>query len=476
MIADLYGPERRSLPDDVLIEIFHFCRISVISDLGGRLQWCKNWHQLVHVCQRWRFVIFGSPLGLNLQILCTAKVPARKLLNVWPALPLHIYFDPKGWNPKDNSDNLIAALEHPDRVREVDITSPPDSLCGRILAVMQEPFPVLTRLSFRRLLHLPGTFLNGSTPCLEYLFLSGVSFPSLPRLLLSATDLTSLNLNKIPNIGYIPPETMATSLPTLTRLESLTIAFDSLTPHPKRRNRRLPPPTRSVLPALTWFDFQGVSEYLEVLAGRIDVPQLEAFRIIFFNQLVIDIPQTIRFLSHPEWVWKSRPSSLEFDPTRFVSILFFPDWSHSRRISRWSVGCQGLDWQVSSAAQICSQIIPLSSGVEGLEIKFRYEWDTPGIRPDEMDPTLWLDIFRSFPSVRRLKTSTELEPFIAAALQRLTASGNSAPDVFPSLESLSIDTLTSDKVTKEGIESFVTARQHSGRPVNVHRTQSTNLI
>jgi hypothetical protein len=68
--------------------------------------------------------------------------------------------------------------------------------------------------------------------------------------------------------------------------------------------------------------------------------------------------------------------------------------------------------------------------------------------------------------------SAEMEPFFAAALQRSTARGNSAPDVFPSLESLSIDGLAPDKATKEGIESFVTARQHSGRPVTVHRTKT----
>jgi hypothetical protein len=405
-------------------------------------------------------------------------VPVRRLLNVWPAFPLHIYFDSMLLKPEDNLDNLIAALEHPDRVSEVDISFPPDSLLDQVLAVMQEPFPAMTRLSFRtssdRRLHFPGTFLNGSAPSLKYLHLWGLSIPSFPRLLSSATDLTTLRLEFILDIWYIPPEAMATCLPTLTRLETLAIILQFPTPHPKRRNRPLPPPIHSVLPALTSFDFLGVSEYLEVLAGQIDAPRLESFSIRVFNQLVFDIPQTIRFVSHLESVRQSRPT-LEFYPTGFVSIFFHPNSYIIGPISRWTILCHGFVRQVISAAQICNQLRPLGSGVEGLDIMRHDFWDKDvplGIRPEDVDPTPWLELFRSFPSVRRLRISAEMEPFIAAALQRSTASGNSVPDVFPSLESLSIDSLTPDKATKEGIESFVTARQHSGHPVTVDRTQS----
>jgi hypothetical protein len=270
---------------------------------------------------------------------------------------------------------------------------------------------------------------------------------------------------------------MATYLSTLTRLKTLDIGFHSPT-HPKRKNRRLPPPIRSVLPVLTRVNFHGVSEYLEVLAGRIDAPRLEFFGISFFNQPVIDIPQTIRFLSHLE----SHSAYLAFDPTGYVKILFYPPPSpHSSFIMStnlsWSIGCKGLDWQVFCAAQIFSQIIHLSSRVEELDIQDRYLWDKNvppgiGIRPDDIDPTIWLDLFRTFPSVRKLRMSDEMEPFIAAALQRSAA--RSAPDVFPSLESLSIDKpqVTRNKATKESIGSFVTAREHSGHPVTVHRTKS----
>jgi hypothetical protein len=473
-----HGPERvtiGSLSDDVLLEIFHFCRTSTDPQV-----WHMNWHKLVHVCQRWRFVVLGSPLGLDLQIFCTPKAPVKKLLNVWPVLPLHIYFFPTStyFKPEDNLDNLIATLEHPDRVCEIDISCPPHHLWDQILAVMQVSFPALTHLSLGismdKVLHLPGTLLNGSAPCLKHLHFSGVSFPSLPRLLLSATNLITLYLYPIPNNGYIPPEVMATSLTTLTRLEYLTIVFESPTPHLQPTDRRLPQPTPSVLPALIQFRFDGVSDYLEVLTGRIDAPRLDNFMIRFLNHLVIVIPQTIRFLTHREWVRKPTPYMV-FNPSFYVSISFRPYSPQSRPTVRWNIKCEGLDLQVFSAVQICRQIKHLTSGMEILDIGHNKMWYTcvpAGLRPDDIDPTLWRDIFRSFSSVRTLRISAELEPFIAAALQRLTASGSSAPDVFPLLESLSIDELTPDYATKKGIESFVTARQHSGHPVTVHRTES----
>ena len=63
----------------------------------------------MHVCRRWRTVVFGSPRRLNLRLVCTAKTPARDTLDVWPALPLFI----RGYGnyPTESVDNIIAVLE-----------------------------------------------------------------------------------------------------------------------------------------------------------------------------------------------------------------------------------------------------------------------------------------------------------------------------------------------------------------------------
>ena len=97
---------------------------------------------------------------------------------------------------------------------------------------MQEPYPVLTTLELwlddKMALVLPDTFLGGFAPCLQRVWLEGLVFPALPKLLLSAVDLVSLLLDKIPpNTGYISPKVMATSLSMLIRLKYLRIDFRS---------------------------------------------------------------------------------------------------------------------------------------------------------------------------------------------------------------------------------------------------------
>jgi F-box-like len=473
-----------SLPDDVLLEIFYQFQVSLPDYLYYK--WQLIWPKLVHVCRRWRFVIFASPLRLKLQLFCRKKTPVRKLLNIWPTFPIVVENEPFS---EDEIDNLIAALEHGDRVQEINISfggsleRAPDPSWERIATVMQEPFPELTFLalvSFSGVLPLPNTFLNGSASRLQDLRLWAISFPSLSRLLLSTRDLTSLHLYNIPNSGYIPPETMATSLSMLPRLESLRIEFLSPTPQPKRRNRPVPPQTRSVLPALTQLVFLGISEYLEVLAARIDAPLLsfDLIRIVFFNQLVFDIPQTIRFFGHPD-VFRTSSltltfNAISFDPLFNFDAVFFPsdippnDAGVMDQSCSWHIICDPLDWQVFSMAQICGQILSFRSSVELLVI----EWDVWRHAPEpEIDPTVWLQLFHSFPSVQNLQISALLEHSIAAALEGLT--GESAAEVFPSLHSLSIvvgpDHPKPAEAVPQGIQSFVAARQHSGRPVAVSR-------
>jgi hypothetical protein len=253
-------------------------------------------------------------------------------------------------------------------------------------------------------------------------------------------------------------------------LKSLIIQFESPTPHPERRNRPLPPPTRSVLPALTDLGFQGICEYLEVLAARIDAPLLrfDRFKIVFFNQLVFDIPQTIRFFGHLD---SFRTSSLTFrfntSFTFYPEVIFFPSDMPPGPLTvidqscSWHIKCNTLDGQLFSLVQICSQIRSFRSSVESLVIESNV---MPGI---EIDPTLWLQLFHSFPSVQSLEIPVTLELSIAAALQ--THAGELAAEVFPSLHSLSIVGRMSDESAPQDTQSFVTARQQCGRPVAVSR-------
>jgi hypothetical protein len=308
-----------SLSDDVLLETFRFYRV-ITTDTDthrhfGDDIYTWKWKKLVQVCRRWRYIIFGSPLSLDLQLLCTRNTRVRDLLDIWPVqtLPLvldidysHRYELASYWENKMDH-HLSAALERSDRIRQIRLHSLGCTQFGRVAEMMRErSFPALTHLSFGKYdaewVVVIDPFLNGSAPRLQHLYLWRVVIPSLPNLLLSVTDLTTLRLLDIPADSYISPETMATCLSALIKLNRLDLHFLFPTP-----GSNLPSPfpnTHTVLPSLTEFSFQGVCQYLETLLAHIDVPVLEKFEASYFDpldpidQLEFDISQAVRFICY----------------------------------------------------------------------------------------------------------------------------------------------------------------------------------
>ncbi|KAF8495451.1 hypothetical protein F5888DRAFT_1804825 [Russula emetica] len=262
------------LPDDVLLEVFDFYL--------GEVREIEAWQSLVHVCPRWRSLLFASPRRLNLQLVCTPLTPTRATLDVWPALPLviqgHI-------SPTSGVDNTVAALMRSSHVCKIDLWGSSGLESENILAAMQQSFPEIThlRLGAYDAPIVPNSFLGGSAPRLQYLRLECIPFPGLPNLLLSTIHLVELHLHLIPQSGYLSPEVMIACLSSLTSLERLSLGFQSPQSFPNRESQRPPPPTRSILTTLTYFQFRGVSEYLDDFLARIDAPRLSKLHIIFFN-------------------------------------------------------------------------------------------------------------------------------------------------------------------------------------------------
>ena len=346
------------LPDVALLEIFDFY-------VHGAL-----WYRLVQVCRRWRNVVFGSPGRLGLRLYCTTGTPVMKTLDVWPLLPIVINADCLGRTPE--TDNIIAALKHNDRICEFSLLYISSE---KVLAAMQQPFPALTDLDLVPRLGdeiAPidaDSFLGGSAPPhLRKLKLSYIPFPGLPKLLLSAIHLVHLHLWSIPHSGYFSPEALVTGLSVLTGLEILEIGFESPRSRPDRRH----PPrlTRALLPVLTKLQFKGVSEYLEELVARIDVPLLDELKITFFHQLLFDTPHLARFIGRTP----------KFKAYNEVHVVFH-DWVVSTvSVSTFderlclTISCIPSDWQLSSLAQVCSSSFPqtLISMVDHLFIDDRF--------------------------------------------------------------------------------------------------------
>ncbi|KAH9952591.1 hypothetical protein BGW80DRAFT_1567991 [Lactifluus volemus] len=439
-----------SLPDNVLLEIFDFYQIVInekvinTKEVDEHHPW--NWEKLVHVCRRWRYIIFESPVRLNLQLFCTKDSPVRKLLDVWPLFPLVIRYSYSSWGwegPEDcinSTNNLVAALERRDRVREIQVYvfNAPDHVCDQIVTAMEKPFPALRSLtlgSVNGILPELDTLSNGSAPCLRELTLWGISFPSLPQLLSSTSDLTSLNLYNIPNSGYVSPETMATSLSALPKLECLVVKFGSPIPHPERRNRA---PTRFILPFLTKLELEGLSEYLEVLAARFDASLLDKFLITFAHQPQVDfdIPQTGRLFC--SCLDSFKPLGLDITLTfrwqdcASIGVSFTSIATADSEFSPshlWKIMCEDLDHQVISVAQICGQIPSFRSSVKSLIIHCQ--------NLDDLNRTLWLQLFRLFPSVQFLHIPFLLQQSIESGSERSGEESLTVVDeLFPSLRGI----------------------------------------
>ncbi|KAH9055708.1 hypothetical protein EDB87DRAFT_1687908 [Lactarius vividus] len=414
-----------TLPDDVLLEIFDSCRkghTPVWSTFT--VEW--GWHLLVRVCQRWRQLVFGSPRRLDVQLPCTHGILVRTNLDFWPPLPLSIRYEYNRLNV-DDEDSIFAALEHPDRVSQVDLC-----LTGTLLE------EAAAEMEMRDQPTLPSGFLGGSAPRLQDLHLEHILFPALPALLSSTTDLVNLFLHDIDPDDYISPEAMVACLAALPRLKFLHIQFQSATSRPDQIHP--PPETRTVVPSLLSFEFEGCAEYLEDLVARFDSPQLDQINIQYFDQLSgVQVAQLSRFLDRledPDWAL-----------IRHVDVTFF----HERvSFKIW------VDRQVSQMVQVFNQRSAMLSRV----VHFKLSRFRIGTKRRQ-----WLHLLRVFSAARTLHVAQEFARHFARVLESIT--GEMVAEVLPVL-----DLIYLEGQPASALEGFLAARQLSGHPPTIVDTEA----
>ena len=450
------------LPDDVLLETFDFYLYNPYFEKMRE----KAWQSLVHICRRWRSIVFGSPRYLGLQLVCTARTPAREKLDVWPALPIIIRPD----TLNGSADNIIALLERSDRVCQASLSKVGSSKLDTILAVMQKPYPQLTHLNLwskdRPRPLVPDLFLDGSAPRLEYLKLEGIRFPGLPELLLSATHLNYLYLN-IPHSGYISPDAMGTALSALTSLKSFLLEFPFSRSRPDQESRGPPPSTRSALPVLREFEFRGASEYLDDLVAHIDTPQLNKLEITFFENVAFNAPQLIQFINRSPISSVLEIANIALGDTA-IRLRFSSRASGNgeRKIMELMIKCGGMDQLASSMEQIFSLCLPPLSMLEDLYIKV-FLVSQPNRTENNR---LWLELLRLFTAVKNFYLPYELSSRVSFALQDLVVKGRTT-EVLPALQTIFLegfDPKSSGRVQGK-IEQFVAARRVVGHPIVISR-------
>ncbi|KAI9510571.1 hypothetical protein F5148DRAFT_1147433 [Russula earlei] len=412
-----------TLPDDVLVEIFHFC---VDQDIRT-----NGWHTLVHVCQRWRDVVFASPRRLNLRLWYSGKRPMSEMLDVWPVLPVEIS---RGPNMSHFWENVAAALEseHHHRICKIGLFYIPTTEWERLAATMQKPFPELTYLRFRAegntVTSLPDSFLGGSAPLLRELWLANC---------------------------YIAPRDLVIALSVMSRLEILALGFRSLL-YPASR----PPLTRSVLPALTQLTFRGVHEYLEDLLAQIKAPVLNHLGVSFYTNLGFVIPQLGWLISQTE-SFKTCDTAIVYTSSRAIRFTASRGTNRFPELSL-EVRCRELNLQLSLLAQACSSsFLPLSTLVQ-LDI-------LDGFPPRHLEGDVvtaqWLELLDPFTAVKDLRLSRQIGRHVCQALKKLA---EARVDVLPALQNTLWEGLEPLDSVPKYIEGFVAARKLSGHPVVVH--------
>ena len=455
------------LPDDILIEIFDF-----YVDEGFKRKEIQEWMTLVHVCRRWRIIVFQSPRRLNLRLIYMPSTPPKVTLDIWPPLPLIICDFTRIY--KEDVDHTIAALEHNDRVCQIHLISYSSSRISYVAesAAMQKPFPELTHLELDTADHwhdkptLRDSFLGGTAPRLQSLKLTNISFPGLPKLLLSATHLVKLDLSyhSLPGSGdIITPEAMATSISTLTSLEYLRINFIYSPSIPESRRRPLL--TRSILPFLTTMVFKKASGYLDEILALIDAPQLNKMFITLDDQSIFDTPHLFQFINRIPTLRAPEIGHIIFESG--ITVVKFP--SQTSVLGELCVEISSFESelpQLSFIEQLCTSSLPPVSTLEDLYI---LEDSNVGLQDilDNVENMLWLQVLRPFTAVKNLYLCDEFVPRIALALEELV--GARTTEVLPTLENIFLEGLQPSGPLHEGIEMFVAARRLIHHPVAVSR-------
>ncbi|KAI9510214.1 hypothetical protein F5148DRAFT_623997 [Russula earlei] len=453
-----------TLPNDILLEIFYFYL---------RAKWSTEWHTLVHVCQRWRDIVFASPRRLNLRLVYTGKRPMYEMLDIWPALPVAISLNtyPSSKSHHDRFwGNMAAALEseHNYRICEIDLICIPASHWERLATAMQKPFPELKHLEIwvegNTVMSLPDSFLGGSAPLLRRVRLGNCPFPGMPKLLLSANHLVTLSLWIIPDSGYFSPQALGTALSVMSRLETLRVDFRS-SRYPTSRPR--PPLTRSVFPALIELVFEGVHEYLEDLLAQIEAPLLKKLEIIFFMNLEFVVPQLHRLIGHAE-SFKTCHRAIVDSSDRGIRFAVFREETHNHSSELFIAICgvDHLDRQLSSLVQLFSSSFLLLSALVRLDVEDPVHLTQQLSWKDYRETTQWLELLAWFTAVKDLRLSNRVGRHICEALEGVTE--EKVKEVLPALQNIFLSGLQPSESVPEFIEGFVAMRQNSGHPIAVH--------
>jgi hypothetical protein len=418
-----------------------------------------NWPTLMHICRKWRRIVFAYQRPLQLRLFCTHATPVLKTLDCWPTLPIVVqYGGSPALNPPtpEDEDNIVAALKQSDRVASISLTVT-SSLLERLSAIERplselEDLVLLSRGGVR--LTLPNAFQFG--PRLRFLYSTRVVFPALLQLLYSSKNLVDLHLHKV--LSPFPPETLTSALSGMVRLRSLSLHLDHFQSTANHLSQAPPPSPRKlvVLPALTRLNFQGITRYLVRLVAGIDAPLLGDIEVTFLMESSSDLLQLCQFT---ERIGMHEPPCRAdiISSERAMSISLSRPGDQT--CLRFQVILQPLSAQLFFMAQICVHFSSSFSHVEELCISMARH----SRQDDVFDSERWLESLNSFAGVKWLRVVGNISTDIVRTLQQSDTRGET---VLPSLHELRVSQPGPRHAPlSEAVVSFLTSRRVSGHPI-----------
>ena len=393
----------RQLSDEVLLNIFRFY-------LETSPQF---WPWFVHICRKWRRIVFASQRALRLRLFCTHGTPVLKTLDCWPALPIVVEYggsQPLNLPALEDEDNIVAALKRSDRVSSIHLTVTKSLLEN--LSLIEEPFSNLEELALRCEDHmelgLPSAFQW--CPRLRSLHLTSITFPTLPQLLYSSRDLVDVHLHSIVGVANFSPDALTNALSKMTQLRSLSLHLHSSASHPdigilpsSARGKRV------VFPALTHFKFRGTSGFFNRFIVRIDPPLLRDIEVTFNGRLFL-VSKLREFIDRTEMQKSHRRAKVIFSEHAISISLAQPG---APRRPKLRISIKPSNWQLFSMVELCNRLASFFSSVEDLHIH------ATGLSTgqDNLNCEDWAKLIHLFKGAKRFYIAGNLSTNIVLSLE-----------------------------------------------------------
>jgi hypothetical protein len=293
------------------------------------------------------------------------------------------------------------------------------------------------------------------------------------KLLLSTRDLVNLALELFPVSGFISSEAMVDILSALTKLKTFRLNFDpSKHFHSWTHEARQRPPalTRVVLPALTKFDYEGNSEYLEGIVSRIDAP-LDRIAVTFTNNqlMVSDISSFSDFIGRTKIPNGPYRADTFFSRFNVEISLFQRKGASDLKVLSLCIPClwYSVDSQLSSLAQACHTLLP---PLPSLELLGLYNSNLLQHAEVENLNTRCMELLLSFTTVKDLVLHEVVGSSVASSLQELVAERGT--EILPALQNIFLEGFQPSGLIPEGIAKFISARELTGHPILVHHRET----